>query len=58
MRVPGEAFVRRCWRVHPEIESFVDRVQFYQGTFALVEMLCGIENGDQAAFESGIARYK
>jgi aminoglycoside 2''-phosphotransferase len=22
----GEAFVKRCWRVYPEIESFMDRV--------------------------------
>jgi aminoglycoside 2''-phosphotransferase len=54
----GEEFVRRCWKVYPEIESFMDRVQFYQGTFALVEALFGIENGDQAAFESGIAQYR
>jgi len=45
MRVPGEAFVRRCWSVYPEIEYFVDRVRFYQGAFALVEVLIGIENG-------------
>jgi len=54
----GEAFVKRCWKVYPEIESLMDRVRFYQGTFALEEALFGIENGDQAAFESGIARYK
>lgn len=54
----GEAFVQRCWKAYPEIESFMDRVRFYQGTFALEEALFGIENGDQAAFESGIAKYK
>jgi len=54
----GEAFVRRCWKVYPEIESFMDRVRFYQETFALVEALFGIENGDQAAFESGIEKYR
>jgi aminoglycoside 2''-phosphotransferase len=54
----GEAFVRRCWKVYPEIESFMDRVRFYQGTFALVEALFGIENGDPAAFESGIEKYR
>ena len=54
----GEAFVKRCWKVYPEIESFMDRVRFYQGTFALEEALFGIENGDKAAFESGIAKYK
>jgi len=45
----GEAFVRRCWQVYPEIESFMDRVRFYQGSFALEETLFGIENTDQAA---------
>ncbi len=54
----GEAFVRRCWQVYPEVESFMERVRFYQGTFALEEALFGIENGDQAAFESGIERYR
>ena len=54
----GEAFVRRCWKVYPEIEAFMDRVRFYQGTFALEEALFGIENGDQAAFESGIEKYR
>jgi aminoglycoside 2''-phosphotransferase len=54
----GEVFVRRCWKVYPEIESFMDRVRFYQGTFALEEALFGVENGDQAAFEHGIAKYK
>jgi aminoglycoside 2''-phosphotransferase len=54
----GEAFVRRCWKVYPEIGSFMDRVRFYQGTFALAEALFGIENGDLAAFKSGIEKYR
>jgi aminoglycoside 2''-phosphotransferase len=54
----GEAFVRRCWKVYPAIESCMDRVRFYQGTFALEEAVFGIENGDQAAFESGIEKYR
>lgn len=54
----GEAFVRRCWKVYPEIESFMVRVRFYQGIFALEEALFGIENGDPAAFESGIEKYR
>jgi len=54
----GEAFVRRCSEVYPAIESFMDRARFYQGTFALEEAVFGIENGDEVAFESGIARYK
>jgi aminoglycoside 2''-phosphotransferase len=52
----GEAFVKRCWKVYPEIETFMDRVWFYQGTFALEEALFGIENGDKEAFESGIVK--
>ena len=39
------------------IESFLDRVHFYRGTFALLEALFGIENDDQRAFESGIKEY-
>jgi len=54
----GEAFVRRCWKVYPEIESFMNRARFYQGTFALEEALFGIENKDQRAFESGIEKYR
>ena|SRR5947208_12200911 len=53
----GEAFLRRCAMTYPEIEMFWDRIIFYQGTFALLEALFGIENQDQEAFESGIADY-
>lgn len=53
----GEAFLQRCIMTYPEIEAFWDRIIFYQGTFALLEALFGIENHDQAAFESGIANY-
>lgn len=54
----GEAFVKRCWKVYPEIESLMDRVRFYQGTLALEEALFGIENDDPAAFKSGIEKYR
>lgn len=53
----GEAFLRRCVPTYPEREVFWDRITFYQGTFALLEALFGIENHDQAAFESGIKEY-
>jgi aminoglycoside 2''-phosphotransferase len=53
----GEIFVRRCFKTYPEIESFLDRVHFYRGTFALLEALFGIENDDPRAFESGIQEY-
>jgi aminoglycoside 2''-phosphotransferase len=53
----GESFLQRCGRTYPEVESFLDRIRFYQGTFALIEALFGIENADEVAFESGIAMY-
>ena len=54
----GEVFLRRCVTTYPEIEVFWDRITFYQGTFALLEALFGIENQDQEAVESGIADYR
>ena len=54
----GEQFVRQCGKAYPEVESFLDRVRFYKGTFALLEALFGVENGDEAAFEAGIAQYR
>ena len=54
----GEQFVRRCGKAYPEVESFLDRVRFYKGTFALLEALFGVENGDKGAFEAGIAQYR
>ena len=53
----GEGFLHRCARVYPELEGFLPRVRFYQGTFALVEALFGAEHGDEAAFRAGMARY-
>jgi aminoglycoside 2''-phosphotransferase len=53
----GEGFVRRCARVYPELEGFLPRVRFYQGTFALYEALFGVEHGDEAAYRAGMARY-
>lgn len=54
----GESFLRRFAVVYPEIESFWHRILFYRGTFALLDALFGIENDDQATFESGIADYR
>jgi aminoglycoside 2''-phosphotransferase len=39
------------------METFWERIVFYQGTFALLEALFGIENQDEGAFKSGIASY-
>jgi aminoglycoside 2''-phosphotransferase len=49
--------LRRCCATYPEIETFWDRIQFYRGTFALLEALFGIENDDRRVFEAGIAQY-
>jgi aminoglycoside 2''-phosphotransferase len=57
LSVYGESFLRRLARSDPTILSFWDRIVFYQGTFALLEALFGVENDDPQAFESGIARY-
>ncbi|GCE22769.1 hypothetical protein KDK_65690 [Dictyobacter kobayashii] len=54
----GEPFLRCFATIYPEIEQFWGRILFYQGTFALLEALFGLEHNDQQAFESGIATYR
>ena len=53
----GEDFVIRCAAAYPEMEEFMERVEFYQRTFALEEALFGIENDDEAAFRAGMASF-
>ena len=53
----GDAFVARLALSYPQLPQLMDRVRLYQGTFALMEALFGIENGDDEAFESSIAEY-
>lgn len=53
----GEEFYEQCYAVYPQMETALNRVRFYCGTFALQEALFGIENGDQEAFQNGIAQY-
>lgn len=53
----GEPFVQEVARHYPAIEQFWPRIWFYKGTFALFEALFGIENGDETAFQRGIAQY-
>ena len=54
----GKQFLDRFADIYPEIETIISRAQFYAGTFALQEALYGLEDGDQAAFESGITEYR
>ena len=53
----GDGFVELCTRAYPEMKGFMGRIRFYQGTFALLEALFGIENGDDGALRAGLARY-
>ncbi|MBN1247125.1 MAG: phosphotransferase [Anaerolineae bacterium] len=53
----GEAFLDQVVVAYPEIASFMERVVFYERTFALDEALFGIENDDEAAFRAGMESY-
>ena len=53
----GESFLKKFYAAYPEIETTLERAQFYAGTFALQEALFGIENNDAEAFRRGIATY-
>jgi aminoglycoside 2''-phosphotransferase len=53
----GEPFFRECAKTYPAMADALPRVRFYLGTFALQEALFGVENGDEAAFVSGMANY-
>lgn len=54
----GEPFLERFSVHYPGIEAMLSRARFYVGTFALQEALYGLEDEDQKAFESGIAKYR
>jgi aminoglycoside 2''-phosphotransferase len=53
----GETFYWECANIYPAMADSLPHVQFYLGTFALQEALFGFENGDEAAFASGMANY-
>lgn len=53
----GEPFVQQVAHHYPAIADFWPRVNFYHGTFALLEALFGIEQGDEDAFRAGLADY-
>jgi len=53
----GEDFLERLKAYYPLTEAMQARADFYRGTFALQDALHGIKNGDQEAFESGMAAY-
>jgi aminoglycoside 2''-phosphotransferase len=53
----GEPFYWECANTYAVMADSLSRVQFYLGTFASQEALFGFENGDEAAFASGMANY-
>ena len=53
----GEDFLNTCAKTYPEVEQFLPRARFYQGTFALLEALFGAEHDDRRAFTAGMAHY-
>ncbi len=53
----GEEFFALCLATYPEMQTMLDRAQFYRSTFALQEAYYGLRDGDQAAFQRGIAAY-
>ncbi|MAT99996.1 MAG: aminoglycoside 6'-acetyltransferase [Anaerolineaceae bacterium] len=53
----GESFVQEVAKHYPAVHDFWPRVRFYKGTFALIEALYGIENGDEQAFQRGLEAY-
>ena len=53
----GEGFVEYCGNIYPEVEGYMGRIRFYQGTFALLEALFGVENGDKEALKAGLEKY-
>lgn len=53
----GEAFLHRLEPGYPELASYWGRIRFYRGTFALLEALFGLEQGDEEAFRHGIRNF-
>jgi aminoglycoside 2''-phosphotransferase len=53
----GDPFFARICRHYPNIESLLERANFYRGTYALYEALHGFRNNDKEAFESGMEQY-
>ena len=53
----GSDFVRYAAHSYPNFDNLWPRIMFFQGTFALLEALFGLENSDIAAYKSGMAEY-
>jgi aminoglycoside 2''-phosphotransferase len=53
----GVEFIGHCADVYPAVTTFLGRIHFYRGTFALLEALFGIENGDASALAAGLRQH-
>ncbi|HZG80511.1 MAG TPA: aminoglycoside phosphotransferase family protein [Brevibacillus sp.] len=53
----GYGCIELLSRVYPLHHELLERMNFYQSTFALQEALFGLEHQDQQAFQAGIAPY-
>jgi len=53
----GPTFREALYAGYGDARAWEARIAFYVGTFALQEALSGLENGDAAAFRSGMASY-
>jgi aminoglycoside 2''-phosphotransferase len=51
----GSDFLQRLAHTYPVADTTFSRVAFYRGTFGLQEALFGVEAGDKAAVEAGLA---
>jgi aminoglycoside 2''-phosphotransferase len=54
----GAEFFAWCLESYPEMQTMLERAAFYRGTFALQEAYYGLRDGNQEAFEHGIAQYR
>lgn len=54
----GKEWARQVAEDYPEAADYAKRAKFYASTFALQDALFGVENGDEQAFQSGIASYQ
>lgn len=53
----GEQFFNRMLRYYPNLDAMLPRIQFYSGTFALLEALHGVHHNDDDALKAGLESY-
>ena len=53
----GDPFFEQICMHYPNVESLLERANFYRGTYALYEALHGFNNKDEEAFKNGMEQY-